>query len=152
MSVQYARSPIATLEVYPWAYFDGCLTQLSTGPRCIGSLLSEDSPSLAGQSMIPTTAELLVQLYPHNCIRDFLPAATIVYMGPGGHRQWPMSISALLDRFSWLFFKTRGLALKSFQSAVQKNPKWCRRYCKGPSKVATAPPPPIKLLDIGTKT
>ena len=25
-----------------WAYFDGCITHLSTAPRCIGNLLSED--------------------------------------------------------------------------------------------------------------
>ena len=75
---------------------------------------------------------------------------TIMYMGPGGHRQRPTSISALLDRLSWLVLQTRSLALKSFQSAVQKKPGWCPRYYKG-TKIAKAPPPPIKCLDIGTK-
>ena len=59
----------------PWAYFDGCLSHLSTGTRCIGSLLSEDSPSLTGQSMIPTTAELHAQLHPSKCIRHFLASS-----------------------------------------------------------------------------
>ena len=71
-------------------------------------------------------------------------------MGPRGHRQWPMSISARLDKLSWLVLQTRSLALKSFQSATQMKPDWCPRYYKG-SKVAKAPPPPIKFLDIGTK-
>ena len=60
----------------PWAYFEGCcLTHLSSGPRCIGSLLSEDSPSLKDHSMIPTTAELLGQLLPQQLHQGFLASS-----------------------------------------------------------------------------
>ena len=123
---------------------------LSTGPKCTGYLLCEDSPTGKGKSMIPSVADLLGIQYPNKGSRDFLPLVTIVYMGPGGHRQWPMSISALLDRLSWLVLQTRSLALKSFQSAVEKKPSWCPKYYKG-TKIARAPPPPIKFLDIGAK-
>ena len=93
---------------------------------------------------------MLAELYPSKSARDWLPLLTIIYMGPGGHWQWPMSMSALLDRLSWLVLQTRPLALSSFQAAVQKNQRWSPRYRSGP-KVAVAPPPPIKFLDIGTK-
>ena len=122
----------------PWSYMDGCLEHLSTGAGCIGALLNATSPDTTGPSMILSTAELLAKLHPPNCIRDFMPATTILYMGPGGHRQWPMSINPLLDRFSLLIFKTRKLALLNFQAAVQNNPKWRPRYYKGLS-IATAP-------------
>ena len=133
-----------------WAYFDGCLTHSSTAPRCIGHLLSEDPLQGRGNSMIPTVLELLGELFPNKGMRDYLPLMTIMYMGPGGHRQWPMSISALLDRLSWLVLETRSLALTSFQSAVQKNLEWSPKCYKG-SRIARVPPPPIKFLDIGTK-
>ena len=71
-------------------------------------------------------------------------------MAPGGHRQWPMSITALLDRLSWIVLQTRPLALVSFQEAVQGDPKWQPKYRSGP-KVAIAPSIPYKFLDIGTK-
>ena len=71
---------------------------------------------------MPSVATLLGEHFPNKDMRDYLPLMTIIYMGPGGHRQWPISISALLDRLSWLVLQTRGLALTSFQSAVQKNP------------------------------
>ena len=75
-------------------------------------------------------------------------------MGPGGHSQWPVSISALLDRLSWLVLQTRGLGTvlpwPAFNLAVQKNPGWHPKYFKG-SRMARAPPPPIKFLDIGTR-
>ena len=106
-----------------WAYFDGCSTKVHWSSS---------------------------QRNPNKSARDYLPMLTIIYMGPGGHRQWPMSISAPLDRLSWLVLQTRPLALSSFQAAVQKNHRWSPRYCCGP-KVAVAPPPPIKFLDIGTK-
>ena len=133
-----------------WAYFDGCITHLSTAPKCIGHFLTEDSLLGHGRPMIPSVASLLAELYPNKGVREWLPMLTIIYMAPGGHRQWPMSISALLDRLSWLVMQTRALALSTFQAAVQKNPKWKPRYRCGP-KVAVAPPTPFKFLDIGTK-
>ena len=111
-----------------WAYFDGCITHLNTAPRCIGYLLNED----------PLSGKVSAD------------ADHIIYMAPGGHRQWPMSISAILERLSWLVMQTRPLALASLQAAVQKNQKWRARYRCGP-KVAVAPPTPIKFLDIGAK-
>ena len=59
------------------------------------------------------------------------------------------SINAMLDRFSLLIFKTRKLTLMNFDAAVKNNLRWCPRH-KG-QKIAVAPPPPIKFLDIGTK-
>ena len=82
--------------------------------------------------------------------REWLLAITILYMAPGGHRQWPMAITALLDRLSWIVLQTRPLALMYFQDALQKNPTWQPKYRSGP-KIAVAPPVPYKFLDIGTR-
>ena len=60
-----------------------------------------------------------------------------------------MSITALLERLSWIVLQTRPLALTCFQQAIQRNPKWEPRYRSGP-KVALAPAIPFKFLDIGT--
>ena len=99
--------------------------------------------------MVPSVATLLAELYPNRSARECLPTLTITYMAPGGHRQWPMSITALLDRLSWLVLQTRPLAMSSFQAAVQRNP-WRTRYRNGP-KITVAPSTPFKFLDIGTK-
>ena len=61
-----------------------------------------------------------------------------------------MSITALLDRLSWIVFQTRPLALSDFQEVVQRDPNWKPRYRCGP-KIVIAPPIPFKFLDIGTK-
>ena len=73
---------------------------------------------------------------------------SIIYMAPGGHRQWPMSITALLDRLSWIVLQTRPLALSCFQEAVQRDPHWKPRYRCGP-KVAMAPPIPFNVYHPG---
>ena len=75
---------------------------------------------------------------------------SIIYMAPGGHRQWPMSITALLDRLSWIVLQTRPLALSYFQEELQKDPTWKPKYRCGP-RIALAPSIPYKFLDIGTK-
>ena len=103
-----------------WVCFDGCITHLTTA----GHLLNEEPLTGRGKSVIPSVATMLMELYPNESARGYLPLITIVYMGPGGHRQWPLSISALLDRLSWLVLQTRPLALSSFQAAVQKSPRW----------------------------
>ena len=126
-----------------WAYLDGCITHLNTAPKCIGYFLIEDSLAGRGRPMIPSVASLLAELYPKKGAREWLPMLTIIYMAPGGHRQWPVSITALLERLSWLVLQTRPLALSYFQAAVQKNPKWKLRYRCGP-KNAVAPPTPWK--------
>ena len=100
--------------------------------------------------MTPPVIKLLERLSPKQEAREWLPAITIIYMAPGGHRQWPMSITALLDCLSWIVLQTRPLALASFQEAVRRNPKWQPKYRSGP-KVAIAPSIPYKFLDIGTK-
>ena len=79
-----------------------------------------------------------------------MPAVTILYMAPGGHRQWPMSIAALPDRLSWIVLQTRPLALMYFQEALQRNRDWKPKYRSGP-KVAVAPSVPYKFLDVGTR-
>ena len=126
-----------------WAYFNGCLSHLNM-------LHLEDTLKGLGRPMIPPVIELLKVLSPKTEAREWLPAVTILYMAPGGHRQWPMSISALLDRLSWIVLQTRALALASFQEAVQRNPDWQPKYRSGP-KVAVAPAVPYKFLDIGTR-
>ena len=131
-----------------WAYFNGCLTHLSTAPRCIGSLMLEDTLKTCGRPMTPPVIALLRRLSPKQEAREWLPAVSIIYMAPGGHRQWPMSITALLERLSSIV--TRPLALTYFQQAVQRNPKWEPRCRCGP-KVTLAPAIPFKFLDIGTK-
>ena len=83
-----------------WAYFDGCITHLTTAPRCIGYLLNEDPFTGLGKSLIPSVATLLAELYPNKNARECLPMLTIIFVAPGGHHQWPMSITALLDRLS----------------------------------------------------
>ena len=133
-----------------WAYFDGCLTHLSTAPKCIGSLLTDDITSGRGNSMIPDVQSLLAELCLNKKARDWLPPITIIHMAPGGHRQWPTSIIALLDRLSWLALQTRPLALSYLQTAVQKDSRWKPRYRCGPKRVV-APSTPFKYLDIGTR-
>ena len=73
---------------------------------------------------MPPVITLLERLSPKQEAREWLPAVSIMYMAPGGHRQWPMSITTLLDRLSWILLQTRSLALACFQEAVQKDPKW----------------------------
>ena len=104
-----------------WAYFDGCITHLTPHQSALGHFLTHDPPSGHGRPMIPSVASLLAELYPNKGVREWLPMLTITYMAPGGHRQWPMSISALLDRLSWLVMQTRILALSTFQAAVERN-------------------------------
>ena len=97
-------------------------------------------------------ADLLMKLFPDKRIRHFLPRITIVYMGPGGHRQWPVSINALLNQFSLLIYTTRQSAIAHLAEAAQACPKWRPKcYRNGTNKIADAPPPPIKFLDIATK-
>ena len=100
--------------------------------------------------MTPPVIKLLERLSPKQEAREWTPAITIIYMAPSGHRQWPMSITALLDCLSWIVLQTRPLALASFQEAVRRSPKWQPKYRGGP-KVAIAPSIPYKFLDIGTK-
>ena len=58
-----------------WAYFDGCITHLSTAPKCIGLLLNEDPLTGKGKSLIPSVATMLAELYPNKSTRDYLPFA-----------------------------------------------------------------------------
>ena len=132
------------------SYFEGCLSHLDTAPRCIGTLLREDTLNARGKSLIPTVATLLTELSPKKKARDWLPALTILKMAPGGHRQWPLSIKPLLDRLSWIVLQTRPLALKHLREALQDNPDWQPKYRHGP-RIDLVPAVPYKFLDIGTK-
>ena len=104
-----------------WAYFNGCISHLGSAPMCIGSFMIEDTLKGRGKPMTPLVITLLERLSPKQEAREWLPAVSIIYMAPGGHRQWPMSITALLDRLSWILLQTRSLALACFQ----------KRQCKG---------------------
>ena len=130
-----------------WAYFNGCLSHLSIATMCIGSFVLEDTLKGRGRPMTPPVIKLLEGLSPKQEAREWLPAITIIYMAPGGHRQWPMSITALLlDRATDTSIGVGFL----FQEAVQREPKWQPKYRSGP-RVAIAPSIPYKFLDIGTK-
>ena len=125
-------------------------THLGTAPRCIGTLLREDTLNAHGKSLIPTVATLLAELSPKKRARDWLPAVTVLYVAPGGHRQWPFSIKPLLDRLSWIVLLTRPLALMHLREELQNNPEWNPQYRHGP-KVELVPAVPYKFLDIGTQ-
>ena len=133
-----------------WSYFNGCITHLGIAPRCIGSLLLENILEARGNSLIPTVASLLTELSPNKGAREWLPTMTVLYMAPGGHRQWPVSITPLLDRLSWIVLQTRPLALMHLQEALGNNPDWQPRYRSGP-RAELVPAVPCKFPDIGTK-
>ena len=134
-----------------WAYFHGCISHLTTTPRCIGSFMVEDTVKGRGKPLTPSLMSLLQTLSPKQGAREYwLPMLSIIYVAPGGHRQWPMSITALLDRLSWIVHQTRPLALSYFQEVVQKDPTWKPKYQCGP-RTALAPSIPYKFLDVGTK-
>ena len=130
-----------------WAYFNGCLSPLSSAPMCIGSFLLEDTLKGRWKPMTPPVIKLLERLSPKQEAREWLPAITIIYMAPGGHKQWPMSITALLDRLSWIVLQTRPLALVSFQEAVQGDPKWQPKYRSGP-RLPLQPSIPYKFVGL----
>ena len=133
-----------------WSYFRGCLTHLDTAPRCIGTLLSENPLSARGESLIPSVASMLRELFPNKRARDWLPPLTILYMAPGGHRQWPVTIKPMLDRLSWIVLQTRPLALMHLREALLNRPQW-KPLCKQGPRIESVPAVPYKFLDIGTK-
>ena len=143
-----ARNPGGTHDA--WAYFKGCLTHLATAPKCIGSLLLEDPLNARGNSLIPTVASMIKELSPKKKGRDWLPPLTILYMAPGGHRQWPVSIKPMLDRLSWIVLRTRPLALMHLREALHDRPEWKPLYRQGP-RIESVPAVPYKFLDIGTQ-
>ena len=126
------------------------LSHLATAPKCIGSLLSEDPLSARGESLLPTVAFMLRELFPNKRARDWLPPLTTLYMAPGGNRQWPVSIKPMLDRLSWIVFQTRPIALMHLREALQDRPKWKPLYKQGP-RIESVPAVPHKFLDIGTQ-
>ena len=118
----------------------------------LGIASEAQSPETTGESTIPTTAELSKQACPGKRARDFLPSLTILYIKPGGHRQWPTSISAVLERFSLLVWTTRKSAIDHLDQAVESLPKGRPMHqSRGAHKQVVVAPPPIKFLDIGTK-
>ena len=62
-------------------------------PPCLGAMLNECSPDPdpdpSGTCLMLSTRELLGQGNPYLCVRDLFPPNTILYLAPGGHRQWP---------------------------------------------------------------
>ena len=133
-----------------WAFLSGCLAHLNSAPKCIGSLLCEDPLNARGKSLVPSVATLLTELSPEKKARDWLPPMTILYMAPGGHRQWPVSIKPMLDRLSWIVLQTRPAALIHLREALSTRKEWKPRYRLGP-KIDSVPAVPYKFLDIGTQ-
>ena len=74
----------------------------------------EDTLKGLGKPMTPRVIKLLETLSPKMEARDWMLAITILYMAPGGYRQWPMSITALLDRLSWIVLQTRPIGTNVF--------------------------------------
>ena len=133
-----------------WAYLRGCLSHLDSAPKCMGSLLLEDPLHVRGKSLLPTVASMLGELSPGKQARDWLPPMTILYMAPGGHRQWPVTIKPMLDRLSWIVSLTRPLALVRLREALSTRRDWKPLYRQGP-RIESVPAVPFKFLDIGTK-
>ena len=133
-----------------WAYMKGCLSHLDSAPKCMGSLLLEDPLNARGKSLIPSVATLLTELSPEKQARDWLPPMTILYVAPGGHRQWPVSIKPMLDRLSWIVLKTRPAALIHLREALSTRKEW-KPYCRQGPKIDSVPAVPYKFLDIGTQ-
>ena len=69
----------------------------------------EDTLKGCLKPMTPPVITPPERLPPKQEAREWLPAVSIIYMAPGGHRQWPMSITALLDRLSWILLQTRSI-------------------------------------------
>ena len=133
-----------------WSYFSGCLAHLDSTPKCIGALLRENPLHAKGKSLIPSVATMLRELSPEKQARDWLPPMTILYMAPGGHRQWPVSIKPMLDRLSWIVKMTRPQALESLREALRTDRDW-KPQCRQSTKIEPVPAVPYKFLDIGTK-
>ena len=112
--------------------------------------MREDPLNARGKSLIPPVATLLTELSPEKKARDWLPPMTILYMAPGGHRQWPVSIKPMLDRLSWIVLQTRPAALMHLREALSTKKEWKPRYPLGP-KIDSVPAVPYKFLDIGTQ-
>ena len=104
----------------------------------------------AGKSLIPTVASMLKELPPEKQARDWLPPITILYMAPGGHRQWPVSIKPMLDRLSWIVLMTRPLALMHLREALKVRSEWKPSYRQG-TRIESVPAIPYKFLDIGNQ-
>ena len=122
----------------------GCMDHLMTVLLCLGLLLNDRSPEVDGESLIPTTAAVLLERFPDGRIRDFLPGTTILYMEPSGHRQWPRGTSAMLNRFSCLLCITRQAALDHFKAALRRLPQWKPVYrAHKTSKTAFPAPSPV---------
>ena len=96
----------------------GAMQHFLTGASCLCSLLNESSPDIDG-NLIPSTLELLQEEFPGKCSRDFLPPTTKTYIDPGGHRQWPRGIKAMLDRFSMPLCLARQKALERLKAEIE---------------------------------
>ena len=81
MCVRYAVMQCTTMaaRMMHGHTFDGCLSHLDTAPRCIGSLIIEDTLEGRGKPMIPSVETLLAELYPKRGAREWLPMLTIIY-------------------------------------------------------------------------
>ena len=133
-----------------WAYLSGCLAHLDSAPKCIGALLREEPLKNRGRPLIPSVATLLTEMSPEKKARDWLPPMTILYMAPGGHRQWPVSIKPMLDRLSWIVLVTRPAALTHLREALSTRKDWKPQCRQGP-RIDSVPAVPYKFLDIGTQ-
>ena len=131
-----------------WSHFEGCLTHLDTEVQWVS--VARRSLEWSWKFVDTHSCNLANGAFSEEKARDWLPALTILYMAPGGHRQWPLSIKPLLDRLSWIVLKTRPLALMHLSEALHDNPGWQPMYRHGP-RVDQVSAVPYKFLDIGTK-
>ena len=70
-----------------WAYFNGCISHLSSAPMCIGSFMIEDTLKGRGRPMTPPVISLLERLSPKQEAREWLPAVSIIYTDSSWHQE-----------------------------------------------------------------
>ena len=92
------------------------------------------------EPMIPTTRDLLNEVYPGKCARDRLPPTSILRMG---HRQWPRG---MLDRFSMIVAVTLQNTLDHLKQSLAALPQWRKPVYRMEKKenAADYPAPPFK--------
>ena len=113
-----------------WAYFNGCLHHLNSAPLCIGAFMLEGHIEGTREANDTACHQAVRNSLPKMETREWLPAITILYMAPGGPRQWPMSITALLDRLSWIVLQTRPLAIDVFSGCSAEEPHLATQVSK----------------------
>ena len=111
-------------SVDPFDYFEATLKHVVTTNKCYGGMFAENSLDVSGSCLVPSVLELLQIDDPEITPRDVLPAATVLYLGPGSRRQWLTGIKAMWEAFSQLTHNTRLKAFQVLKGRPEDTPKW----------------------------